>query len=793
MTWSTRVLGCAIVLCTSCSGQIGGQGPTGTGGGSGPATTGSGGQSTTSGHGGSAASGSGGSTTTTSGSGGSTATGGSGGSSGGPTGSGGGSGQTGGTSGGTTGTGGAGSAGQTGGSSGATGGSGGTTTGLTDIKDGYAEIDNGRGDVNVERVVYVPPMNFDMNASLAAFQTTLYPLLQANCTACHTTANTLGSGAQAPVHSDQAVELAHQYALTRVDFRSPADSKFVTRMGTDRHHCFGSSCKDAASKMLTAVTAWANAVQANLTITPYLTAKGTQVQESQVLAWIAADQANVASADQPYIKYVSLHELQNAGITADQMNLARAAVSKALNSVARWATQIYNPTPLAASNGIVYKFDTRWYWAPNKGVTKLMFGGSDDDLNFGTNKTDYLGNPVTASVMNQKYNFAKTVTNDPSHATLVWNRVLAGNVEGAQQSGDLPPNTIGFHSNYVEASQLVYTLTRPDVYNAIMMMPFYEPELMQELGVDISQGMNSYQYVVSHEAVTIDSRMAVRANGTNGFYWKTFDVFTGQLPQSTIETAEAAGNYRFPFWANPIPKFISGVGAGGVTPQAYSFIATLAQANNDSAHGPGTTCDGQDDYGSSTFLNCLWYTGESGLQQNAIEVIFEMPNGLQAYWLGGAEDQRRVDAFTNIVRDYRILTGGTDAQINDDLGFFAGADQRLDVGSSCMTCHFDGMNRINNNLRDWIDEGGASLPTGAHGVDGWINNSSTVSQVKTLYPPSSTMRPQIENDRRPFLKAQAQITSSMVAGSDPNVYVEPIYWTYTWAQSHYKYAVTTAN
>ena len=35
-------------------------------------------------------------------------------------------------------------------------------------------------------------------------------------------------------------------------------------MGTDRHHCFGSSCKDAASKMLTAVTSWANAVMATV-------------------------------------------------------------------------------------------------------------------------------------------------------------------------------------------------------------------------------------------------------------------------------------------------------------------------------------------------------------------------------------------------------------------------------------------------------------------------------------------------------------------------------------------------
>ena len=703
-----------------------------------------------------------------------------------------------------------GSAGTAGNSGGGDDGGGGTSTGTggdagcddvtsVDTSKGYSILPNGRCGTNVERVVYTPAMNFDMATSLAAFKTTLYPILQANCSPCHSTANTDGNGAQPPVHSDQNVELAHQYALTRVNFRSPGDSKFVTRMSTDRHHCgqdqgnggLGMTCAAASQTILAAIQQWATAVASSVPTTPYLTPQAMQVPESQVLSWIAADQATVSSADQPYIKYVSLHALQNAGVTADQLNLARAAISKALNSTARWATQVYNPTPLASSGGMVYKFDTRWYWAPNKGITKLLYGGSDDDLTFGTNKTDYLGNAVSQSAMSQRYSYASTVTSDPSHAQLIWSRVLAGNVEGADQNGDLPPNVNGFKTNYVEASQLVYTLTRPDVYNAIMMLPWYEPDLLQELGVDLSQGMNSYQYMVTHEAVTVDSRMVLRASGKYGFYWKTFDVFTGQLPQNTIETAEAAGNFRFPFWANPIPKFINGVGNLGAN--SYSFIATLAQSNNDAAHAPGTTCDGQTDYGSTTDLNCLWYTGESGLQQSAEEVIFQMPNGLQAYWLGGGFDQRRVDAFTNIVRDYRILSSGSDPQINDDIGFFPGPDLRLNVGSSCFTCHYDGLNRINDNFRDWLDEGGSSLPTGAHGVDSWINDAATVAQFKQLYPPSSVMRPEIEADRAVYLGAQSQITSAMVAGKDPNVYIEPLWWTYSWAQKFYSYPVTTAN
>jgi hypothetical protein len=32
------------------------------------------------------------------------------------------------------------------------------------------------------------------------------------------------------------------------------------------------------------------------------------------------------------------------------------------------------------------------------------------------------------------------------------------------------------------------------------------------------------------------------------------------------------------------------------------------------------------------------------------------------------------------------------------------------------------MNRSNNDLRDWLDEGGARLPKGEYGVDGWVND-----------------------------------------------------------------------
>jgi hypothetical protein len=127
-------------------------------------------------------------------------------------------------------------------------------------------------------------MGFDKERSLAAFKETLYPLLRQNCSGCHSTENKLGSGAQAPLHSDVDTNLAHEYALTRVNFREPAESKFVTRMAIDRHNCFAENCGVAANKMLAAVTAWRDRIADMIPETPRSIPANVKVTEEQILA-----------------------------------------------------------------------------------------------------------------------------------------------------------------------------------------------------------------------------------------------------------------------------------------------------------------------------------------------------------------------------------------------------------------------------------------------------------------------------------------------------------------------------
>ncbi len=691
-----------------------------------------------------------------------------------------------------------------------------SATALNAAGQGFAVLPDGRGGFNFEAASFGP--GFDKARSLAAFQQTLYPFLRNNvCANCHSSRHVNGSGAQAPMHTDFSAAVAHEYALTRVNFADPPNSKLVVRMRIDRHNCPDSNCAEAGANILKAIEDWKSRIADMLPQAPRLAAADVQIAESDVEEWIAADRARLAPEDREFIVYTSMHELHNEGLSAEELNIVRTALSKALNSVARWAPRVVNPVDVNGL-GLLYKFDMRDYWGWNKGVTRLLFGGSDDDLAFGRNKRDYRGNPVDSAVQRQRYNYAENVTWDPEWSKVIWERVLHGNVEGAVISGTIPAYINGFRGarswnaageyialqdfQWVETAQLIYTLTRPDVYNAIMMIPMTTDQLEDELGVDKSRGMDSYDYIISFDSIAVDSRLLWRANTKGGgSYWKTWDIFSGQLSggdRNIFDVYKEGGNdIRFPWWANPIPVFVD-PNFNRPDTRTWSFIASLALPFGT----PPPGCDPQPSYAGPPFVNCRHFTGTGGLQQAAEEIIWSLPNGLQAYMLGGAFNQRRVDAFVNIVRDPRLIPDATDS-IATQTGFtfrkqnggFGGInDPRLNVGSSCIGCHIDGLNRLNNDMRDWLDESPSKLPKGPYGVDGWVNNSETVKRVRELYPPSSVVRGYVEEGRQTFLGSMAEIKQGMMLGSEKNVFVEPVIWMVEYVQrKKYRYPQTTSN
>lgn len=117
------------------------------------------------------------------------------------------------------------------------------------------------------------------------------------------------------------------------------------------------------------------------------------------------------------------------------------------------------------------------------------------------------------------------------------------------------------------------------------------------------------------------------------------------------------------------------------------------------------------------------------------EIIFNLPNGLQAYLLINGKDERIDEGPIEVVSD-RSKTSGTNVIVN---------------GLSCMSCHKRGM------ISEFKDE----IRTGT-GVGG-----EAVDKVKQLYVSSDEMNKLVEKDEARFMSALEQAVGSfLTVGED---------------------------
>jgi hypothetical protein len=606
------------------------------------------------------------------------------------------------------------------GSFGATGNSAGFAAPITNGQKPGVSVPGSAGNAAPPPVIGVTAMGpgvmmsptFDVQASEQAFAKTAYPLLRQHCAMCHSEPP-MGKG-QLPMHASADVSTAHQYALTKINLRQVATSRLVQRQGIEGHNCWG-DCKQNSEQIRVQVQAWADAVKSSLPIST-LALPPTDVTDAQVDQWVMADKAKVAAADAPYIQYTSLHRLQNRKPSADDMNTARAGISKILNSTALYAPKLVNPVAIDPYS-LVYRFDIRDYWGFKAGGVK-----------------------------------------DVQRAVDAWNRVKQGNINADDQmpgpntfaNKDTPstslakntptfPNIAGFFPNYTDGTQLGYTLSRPDVYADVMHLGTNSALLERQLGV-VSKGVDSWQFVTVDDAITINKRMLLRSTTPTGFFWKGVDPFA-MAP--------------FIFYDRPVPEM-----------DTFSLIKTtpVFDANGNYSESYGLTTDANGNL-------------VGGPQAQASEMIYSLPNGLQGYFIGGAANQIRVDAFPFIVVDPR--RGGPTAT-GFRLG--AGSEQRLLTPASCMSCHDDGMNRLNDDMNPYIDANPTKF------------DAATVAKVRKLYPGTEAMRKQIESDRDIFGKAMTQIREAMIVGmTDKSLYVEPIMFLFLSAQDIFNYQPTASN
>jgi serine/threonine-protein kinase len=241
----------------------------------------------------------------------------------------------------------------------------------------------------------------------------------------------------------------------------------------------------------------------------------------------------------------------------------------------------------------------------------------------------------------------------------------------------------------VRADWFIATASRPPLYHILAQIPAKATEMEKKLGVDVQRNFQDGTRVkragFNGSGVSGHNRMVERHDALHGAYWKSYD----------FKTSAGRGNlFVFPlgpnFKGNPFAQ------------QAFE-------------HAGG-------------------------------EIIFNLPNRLQAYMLVNAKDERIDEGPVEIVSDGKKVSG-TPLVVN---------------GLSCMSCHEHGMIHFTDQVRS-----------------GNILGGSARDFVRRLYPESAVMEEEVKRDEKRFLGALDEATGRFLkvgadAGKDVKDFPEPI-------------------
>ena len=129
------------------------------------------------------------------------------------------------------------------------------------------------------------------------FTTTVWPLLNANCTNCHREAAPIP---QAPFFAENDPDAAYAAILTsqKINLDIPSNSRLVVRLRQEFHNCWdpnatgSTNCADSANAMETAITAFADSVALSTVDPAWKISKAMQLGDGQIASGGARDDSS---------------------------------------------------------------------------------------------------------------------------------------------------------------------------------------------------------------------------------------------------------------------------------------------------------------------------------------------------------------------------------------------------------------------------------------------------------------------------------------------------------------------
>jgi serine/threonine-protein kinase len=327
-------------------------------------------------------------------------------------------------------------------------------------------------------------------------------------------------------------------------------------------------------------------------------------------------------SDRPHQRYFTIANLHNnRRISDEELRLARAGVSKMVNSLSR-KPSIVVPSAFGPGQTVLAIDIRKLGWDNSRVWVRLL--------------TEY------------PYGLKFTNHRDPVF------RAVALEIESLL-GPDVPLADI-------RADWFLDTAARPDIYDAILALPNSAQELEKSLGVDTERDFRDdtvRRAGLTKSGVSRQMRIVDRHDSQLGYYWKSYDF---------RKTDPAVNVFNFPlgpvFAANPFPD------------QAFT-------------HAGG-------------------------------ELIFSLPNKLQAYMLVNRAGQKLKEGPADIVFDAND-SAGTSTIIN---------------GMSCMGCHRNGMKLFPDRIRE-----GAAVA------------DEPRRKVERLFPSDLEMTAIMKRDEAQFLQA----------------------------------------
>ena len=179
-------------------------------------------------------------------------------------------------------------------------------------------------------VIKDPGASKNFPASAAAFETTVYPILDQFCSGCHSSGSAVQQQpffAEGPASDPAAVASAYEAVKPKIDLDDPASSRLVVRLRDEFHNCWTTNCANDAAIMQTRIEQFAGGIQPTNVDPQLVTSKALRLYDGTIASGGNRYEANV----------VALYEFKTGqGLTAFDTSGVEPAMDLTLSGNVEW-------------------------------------------------------------------------------------------------------------------------------------------------------------------------------------------------------------------------------------------------------------------------------------------------------------------------------------------------------------------------------------------------------------------------------------------------------------------------